>query len=112
MIVTFEPTLALKGDTEAMLGTGTTASLVLALTLPPGLVTVTVELAAAPTGMVKTNCVAELLSGVTVTAPTLTELTSARPVPVKVTDIPGEPLSGLMELTVGAGTKVKFPAVV
>ena len=109
--MTLVPTAALVVESEVIAGTGTTTTLVDAEVFPPMLVSTMGEVPVAPTGIVKVNVVGPTESGVVTTAPTFTEVTAARFVPVSVTCMPTEPEAGLMPEMVGAGTNVKFVPV-
>ena len=104
LIVTVEPTRPEVGEIDVILGAATTAVTVKldALDALPAEVVTAIGPLVAPEGTVAVICVSETTVKVDALPLNVTDDAPVKPVPVTVTDVPGEPLAGEKPPTVGA----------
>lgn len=111
LIATTVPTGPEVGEIDVIFGAATTAVTVKldALDALPADVVTEIGPLVAPDGTVAVICVSELTVNVDAEPLNVTDDAPVKPVPVIVTDVPGEPLDGEKPLTVGAAWTLLQP---
>ena len=100
----------LPGEKELMVGAGIKVKAPGLVAVPPGVVTVMAPVVPLPTAAVMQVALATVKADAAL-PPNFTTLAPLKPLPLMVTTVPAPPPLGVNEVMVGAGMKVKVPAL-